>query len=78
MNNLDRSKLGRNDAIEIMGEILNEETIFGRKRIIGDYSKNAICSFWIEMIRSPVLIHNIFPQNILSLRAAAQQGHLTE
>jgi hypothetical protein len=60
-----------------MHDILNEETIFGRKKILGDYSKNAICSYWIEMIRSPVLITNVFPPSILSIRAA-QQANIPE
>lgn len=60
-----------------MNEILNEEIIFGRKKILGDYSKNAICSYWIEMIRSSVLISNVFPSNILSVRAA-QQSNMAE
>ncbi len=60
-----------------MGEILNEDTIFGRRRILGDYSKNAICSYWIEMIRSPVLLTHVFPTNLLSIRAA-QQSNLNE
>ncbi len=55
-----------------MNEILCEETIFGRKKVLGDYSKNAICSYWIEMIRSNVLISNIFPQTLLSIRSVPQ------
>lgn len=77
LNNLDKSRLSKSDAIEIMHDILNEETIFGRKKILRDYSKNAICSYWIEMIRSPVLITNVFPTSILSIRAA-QQSNLPE
>lgn len=77
LNNLDKNKLAKNDALEILGEILNEETIFGRRRILGDYSKNAICSYWIEMIRSPVLLTHVFPQSLLSVRAA-QQSNLSE
>ena len=55
-----------------MNEILNEETIFGRKKILGDYSKNAICSYWIEMIRSPVLLNHIFPVQLLTVRNTPQ------
>ena len=51
-----------------MNDILNEDIIFGKKRTLGDYSKNAICSYWIEMIRSPVLLTHVFPTSILSLR----------
>lgn len=61
-----------------MNEILNEETIFGKKKILGDYSKNAICSYWIEIIKSNVLINNIFPQNILSVRLSSQNPTLGE
>ena len=75
---MDKTKLTKNDAIEIMNEILNEETIFGKKKILGDYSKNAICSYWIEIIKSNVLINNIFPQNILSVRLSSQNPTLTE
>jgi hypothetical protein len=57
-----------------MNEILNEETIFGKKKILGDYSKNAICSYLIEMIRSPVLMNNIFPINLLSVRSVSQSN----
>jgi len=78
LTNLDKTKLTKNDAIEIMNEILNEETIFGKKKILGDYSKNAICSYWIEIIKSNVLINNIFPQNILSVRLSSQNPTLTE
>lgn len=55
-----------------MNEILSEETIFGRKKVLGDYSKNAICSYWIEMIRSNVLLNNIFPTGLLSIRTLPQ------
>ena len=75
---MDKSKLTKSDAIEIMNEILNEETIFGKKKILGDYSKNAICSYWIEIIKSNVLINNIFPQNILSVRLSSQNPTLGE
>jgi hypothetical protein len=72
LNNLDKNKLSKNDANDIMKEILCEETIFGRKKVLGDYSKNAICSYWIEMIRSPVLISNIFQNSVISLRNVPQ------
>ena len=45
--NIDKTKLSRPDAIEILEELLNEETIYGKKKMLGDYSKNAICIFWI-------------------------------
>jgi hypothetical protein len=77
LNNLDKNKLNKADALEILGEILNEDTIFGRRRILGDYSKNAICSYWIEMIRSPVLLTHVFPSSLLSVRSA-QQSNLSE
>lgn len=77
LNNLDKNKLNKADALEILGEILNEDTIFGRRRILGDYSKNAICSYWIEMIRSPVLLTHVFPASLLSVRSA-QQSNLSE
>lgn len=72
LNNLDKNKLTRTESIEIMTELLNEEIIFGKKKLIGDYFKNAFCSYWIETIKSPVLISNIFSTNILSLRAIGQ------
>lgn len=72
LNNLDKNKLSKNDANDIMKEILCEETIFGRKKVLGDYSKNAICSYWIEMIRSPILISNIFQNSVISLRNVPQ------
>ena len=61
-----------------MHEILNEETIFGRKKVLGDYSKNAICSYWIEMIKSNVLLHNIFPPALLSLKNMPQSNSQEE
>jgi hypothetical protein len=76
LTNLDKNKLSKNDAIEIMNEILNEEIIFGKKKILGDYSKNAICSYWIEIIKSSVLINNVFPPNILSVRMISQNPTL--
>ena len=72
LNNLDKTKLTKAEAVEIMNEILCEETIFGRKKVLGDYSKNAICSYWIEMIKSNVLLYNIFPQSILSVKSIPQ------
>jgi len=72
---LDKSKLARNDAIDILGELLNEEIIYGKKKLLGDYSKNAICSYWIEIIKSNVLINNVFYPSYLSLRAVAQANH---
>ena len=72
LNNLDKNKLNKNDVNDIMNEILNEDVIFGKKKIIGEYSKNAICSYWIEIIKSPVLYHHIFPVGILSIRNVAQ------
>lgn len=74
LTNLDKNKLSKPDAIEIMNEILNEEIIFGKKKILGDYSKNAICSYWIEIIKSNVLINNVFPINILSVRAVTNSA----
>jgi hypothetical protein len=74
LNNLDKNKLLKVDAIEIMNEILNEDTIFGKKKILGEYSKNAICSYWIDIIKSPVLMINIFPINILSIRSVSQNN----
>jgi hypothetical protein len=47
LTNLDKNKLKESESIMIMNEILNEETIFGRKKVLGDYSKNAICSYWV-------------------------------
>lgn len=71
---LDKNKLGRPDAIEILGELLNEDTIYGKKKLLGDYSKNAICSYWIEIIKSPVLLQNVFYSNFLSIRTVSQSG----
>jgi len=71
---LDKNKLNRQDAIEILGELLNEETIYGKKKLLGDYSKNAICSYWIEIIKSPVLLQNVFYSNYLSIRNVSQSG----
>ena len=45
--------------------------------MLGDYSKSAICSYWIDIIKSNVLITNIFYSNYLSIRAILQSG-LTE
>ena len=59
-------------------EILNEETIFGRKKVLGDYSKNAICSYWIEMIKSNVLLYNLFPSSILSVKSIPQNNSQEE
>ena len=61
-----------------MNDILNEEVIFGKKKILGEYSKNAIYSYWIEIIKSPVLYSHLFPPNILSVRAVSQTSNLTE
>lgn len=71
---LDKSKLSRTEAIEIINELLNEETIYGNKKILGDYSKSAICSYWIDIIKSPVLLTNVFYSNFLSMRALIQSG----
>lgn len=73
---MEKNKLSKSDAIEIMNEILNEEIIFGKKKILGDYSKNAICSYWIEIIKSNVLINNVFPPGILSVRAVSNNPTL--
>jgi hypothetical protein len=53
---------------------LNEETIYGKKKTLGDYSKNAICSFWVEMIKTPVLLSNVFSNHFLSIRAVSNGG----
>lgn len=74
LTNLDKTKLTRLEAIDILGELLNEETIYGKKKMLGDYSKSAICSYWIDIIKSNVLITNIFYSNYLSIRAILQSG----
>ena len=71
---LDKNKLNRTDAIEILGELLSEETIYGKKKLLGDYSKNAICTYWIEIVKSPVLLHNVFHQSFLSIRQVTSSG----
>ena len=42
--------------------------------MLGDYSKNAICICWIEMLKSPAIISNVFYPNYLSLRNVASTG----
>ena len=74
---LDKNKLSRNDAIEIFGELLSEETIYGKKKLLGDYSKNAICTYWIEIVKSSVLLNNVFYQPYLSIRQVSA-GCLSE
>lgn len=77
LNNLDKNKLTKNDALDIMNDILNEDIVFGKKKILGEYSKNAIYSYWIEIIKSPVLYTHIFPASLLSIRHISTQN-LTE
>ena len=42
--------------------------------MLGDYSKNAICIFWIEMLKSPVILSNVFYPNFLSIRNVVNSG----
>jgi hypothetical protein len=68
MNNLSENRLKKEEAADVIKEILNEETIFGKNKFLGEYSKNAICNFWIDILRSPILLHHMFPSYLCSLK----------
>ena len=73
INIIGEDKLTKGEATEVIKELLNEDVIFGKNKFIGEYSKNLITNYWLDAIKSPIILHNMFPTSLTNIKVFAQQ-----